>query len=457
MTAAAEPPAPAGGAPPTVEPQPKGLWLLFGVEMWERFSYYGMRAMLVLFLMDAASGGWGWTEEGATTLYKWYTTIVYVTPIIGGFLADRFLGTHRSLIIGGAIIAAGHFCCAMSERQIFMAGLALIVVGTGFFKSNVSTMVGQLYQPGDRRRDAGFTIYYMGINLGAALGPIICGKLRKTMGWHWGFGAAGVGMVLGLLMYVWGKRRFLGTIGDVPSSRVAAADSAQKSAPLTMEEKGRVAAIFIVSFFVVLFWAGYEQAGSSMNVFAERNTNLFVFGEERPAEWFQSVNPVVLLACAPLFAMLWTFLSRKRLEPSTPTKMISGLLLLGVGFIFMVLGAKEAMAGGRVSPWWLIGAYTFHTWGELCLSPVGLSLVTKLAPLKYASMLMGVWFLSNMAGNFVAGKLASMAPSFDSRSPLGLFGGRADFFLIFVVLAAAGGFGLVALRPKLKRLMHGRA
>ena len=270
--------------------------------MWERFSYYGMRAFLVLFLVSTA-GGFGWSKQEAANLYGWYTGLVYLTPLFGGYLADRFFGTHRALIIGGIVIAAGHFCLAVPSRPTFFVGLALIILGTGFFKSNISTMVGQLYQPDDRRRDAAFTIFYMGINTGAALGPVICGYLAKSerFGWHWGFGAAGVGMVAGLVTYLAFKKRYLPGIGDVPAGRVAerAGDVHQ---PLSSDDRRGIAAIAILAFFNIFFWVAFEQAGSSMNFFAEERTGRQFLGIDFLAPYFQSVNPVAIIVMAPLSA-----------------------------------------------------------------------------------------------------------------------------------------------------------
>ncbi len=445
--------------------QPPGLALLFFTEMWERFSYYGMRALLVLFLIAGAEeGGFGWSVPEASRLYGWYTGLVYLTPLLGGYLADRYLGTHRSLLIGGILIAMGHFSLALESAISFYTGLGLLIIGTGFFKPNVSTMVGQLYSTRDPRRDGGFTIFYMGINLGALIGPLVCGYLAQSgrFGWSYGFAAAGVGMLLGLLGYVIGKRRFLGDIGDQPlftqSQRVSA------DAPLTREEQDRIAALFISAFFVVLFWLAFEQAGSSMTVFAQDRTDRAVpdwLGQwlgagAFPAAWFQSVNPAFILLLAPVFSMLWQWLAARGQEPSTPFKMATGLVLLGGGFALLVAGAQISDQGVRVSPLWLAGAYLLHTCGELCLSPVGLSLVTRLAPLKFASLLMGTWFLANFFANLLSGYLAGTVEAVARGEVFRLLGGQADFYLIFVVSSLLGAVVLFLLAPFLKRLMHGR-
>jgi proton-dependent oligopeptide transporter, POT family len=446
--------------------QPPGLALLFVTEMWERFSYYGMRALLVLFLIgETERGGLGWSTQAASQLYGWYTGLVYLTPIIGGYLADRYLGTHRALVIGGAVIALGHFSLALESLAGFYAGLILLILGTGFFKPNVSTLVGQLYELHDSRRDAGFTIFYMGINLGALLGPLICGYLGQSeqFGWRYGFAAAGIGMVLGLLVYLFGKKRYLGSIGDVPL-RQSGHDPADNQ-PLSREERHRIAALLIMAFFVIFFWLAFEQAGSSMTLFAERNTDRttpawlgwLITEPSFPTAWFQAVNPAFILLLAPFFSLLWQRLGARSLELHTPLKMALGLWLLGSGFLVLVLGAYWSDRGLLVSPLWLIGAYFLHTCGELCLSPVGLSLVTRLAPLKFASMLMGMWFLANFAANLLAGYLAGMLEAVEQGEVFHILGGQADFFLIFVLSSIGAGGLLILLGPLLTRLMHGRA
>jgi POT family proton-dependent oligopeptide transporter len=468
---------------------PKGLGLLFVTEMWERFSYYGMRALLVLYLVNAQH----WSAERAATLYGNYTMLVFLTPLVGGYLADRIIGTRRSLVIGGIIIAAGHFTLALQGDAAFYTGLGLIILGTGFFKSNVSTQVGQIYAEGDERRDAGFTIFYVGINTGAFLGPIVCGYLAASpsFGWHYGFAAAGVGMVLGLITYMWGRERYLpgiglpkfgvtetkadgtkssgiagsnpmhgvggaivgGIIGFIGGGWLGFAMCAVIGGALGIailgshgEERRRVYAIFIVAFFVVFFWAAYEQAGSSMNLFADRNTDLTLGGlvsTPIPAAWFQSVNSAFILIFAPIFAWMWMTLSKRKLEPSTAMKMVIGLLLLGTGFVFMVIGAKGADQGIRVSWIWLTTAYLFHTLGELCLSPIGLSYVTKVAPVRFASLMMGVWFLANAAANKLAGTIAAMVEKIPTLT---------QFYTIFVISSFSAAFLMLFCVPLLKRL-----
>jgi POT family proton-dependent oligopeptide transporter len=485
---------------------PRSLGLLFVVEMWERVSYYGMRAILVLYLVNALH----WDAVRAAGLYGTYTMAVYLSSLPGGYLADRWIGTRRSLVLGGVLIAAGHFSLAFPSATAFYAGLALIVLGTGFFKPNAATMVGQMYRPGDARRDGGFTIYYMGVNVGAFIGPLVCGGLAQSdrFGWHWGFAAAGVGMVLGLVTYLWGRERYLPGIGlgvEHAATRDAARESGRGTtlhgavgaaggalvalavsgaSPIAAaiggvvgatlgitflgthgDERKRVVALFIVVFFVIFFWAAYEQAGSSMNLFADKDTDLRVGGFDIPSSWFQSVNPFAILLFAPLFAALWQRLGARGKDPSTPLKMVLGLFLLGVGFLFMLAGGKRADAGVLVSPWWLTLAYLFHTLGELCLSPVGLSYVTKLAPARLASLLMGTFYLANAAANKVAGWLAGLTPLPGAARPPpagGLTGllqrvsaTNAGFYSIFVVSSFGAAALMLLFVPLLKRLAAG--
>jgi len=441
----------------TCERQPPGIFLLFAVEMWERFSFYGMKAILALFVADSLRGGLGWTQASASRLVGLYGFGAYSLPLVGGYLADRVLGTHRAMVIGGIVIAAGHFCLAIPGQPTFFGGLALVVLGTGFFKSNVSTMVGQLYRQGDTRRDGGFTIFYMGVNVGGFVGPLVVGALGESsrFGWHWGFGAAGVGMLLGLGLYLRLKRRYLGDIGDRPNREMANAE-AGGAVPLSKEEWHRLTALLIIFLFSIPFWMAFEQCASSMSFFAEQRTDRSLLGFTIPASWFQSVNSAVLIATAPLFAALWTWLGRRGREPSTPAKMSAAMVLLGVGFAFMVVGALRSDGGQLVSPLWLVAAYSFHTFGELCLSPIGLAMVTRLAPLKLASLLMGAWFFSTAIAEFLAGQLAALTDKVARGELFHLLGGQADFYFIFVVSSAVAAVLLAALTPTLKRLMHGR-
>jgi POT family proton-dependent oligopeptide transporter len=441
--------------------QPPGLFLLFGVEMWERFSFYGMKAMLVLFLTDAARGGFGWSKPAADRLFGLYGFCVYALPLGGGYLADRLIGTRRSMVIGGLIIAAGHFCLALPSTSTFFLGLVLVAIGTGFFKPNVSTMIGQLYGENDPRRDGGFTIFYMGVNVGGLFGPLVCGYLAESprWGWHYGFAAAGVGMVLSIVMYLALRGRYLPGIG-LPPRRAEASTTATAAAPprarLTRVERDCLIALLVIMAFSIPFWTAFEQTGSSMNFFAAERTRRVVFGYAFPATWLQSVNSAIILATAPLFAWMWTALARRGREPSTPVKMGAALLLMGLGFVVMVGGARASEGGVLVSPAWLVVTYALHTFGELCLSPIGLSTVTKLAPVKFTSLLMGLWFFSTAIAEFLAGHLASLSDRVERGELFHLLGGQADFFLVFVVTSVASGVLLLALSPWLKRLTHGR-
>ncbi len=417
---------------------PAGLSTLFFTEMWERFSYYGMRALLILYMTAAVtSGGLGWTTERSGHLYGLYTSSVYLMAIPGGFLADRVLGTRRAVLLGGILIALGHYSLATGLLSFFYAGLVLIVLGTGLLKPNISAMVGQLYTEGDARRDAGFSIYYMGINLGAFVAPLVCGYLGQRIGWHWGFGAAGIGMTLGLIQYVAGRRR-LGDAGLRVEARSpkASAGAAARSA----DEGKRIGVIVILFVFATLFWAGFEQAGSSLNLFARDFTNNAVLGLEFPSSWFQSVNPLLIITLAPVFAWLWVRLGPR--EPSSPAKFALGLFFLSAGFWLIALAAQVS-GGQRVSPMWLLVMYLFHTIGELCLSPVGLSTVTKLAPARLVGLMMGLWFLASSAGNYVSG----WAATYFEKLPLPQLFGR----MAWVSLAAAVVLA-VLVRP-IRRLM----
>jgi proton-dependent oligopeptide transporter, POT family len=517
--------------------QPPGLYLLFIVEMWERFSYYGMRMLLVLYLIaltTAPNPGRGWPESDAYVLYGWYAGLAYLLPLLGGYLADRFLGTHRSMLVGGVIIALGHIVLGLTGLQnlaqselgmsVFVGGLALVIVGTGFFKPCVSVMVGQLYGPSDPRRDGGFTIYYMGINLGAFLCAFVCGTLGEKVGWHWGFGSAAVGMIAGLVIYLIGRPRFLRGVGLPPAGqpnrmpfffvvslaiaalvtclyyagafgaltaqlRVFMEKEAAATAVFTLltvailagivwfvtaqqpGDKGPTASIFILILFNAFFWLAYEQGGSTLNVFAERSTDRHFlswqeapeFLQEIPATWFQSINAALILLLGPVFAGLWTWLGRRGLDPSQPAKIGWGLLLLGGGYVFMVFAAMLNAGGALVGMWWLVATYAMFTLGELCLSPTGLSFVTKTAPVRFVSLLMGLWFVANFVANLAGGLIASYVQQIENGAialpwyPWFKLGGRADFFLMFVITSVGTGLLILVLTPVLKRLLRKEA
>jgi POT family proton-dependent oligopeptide transporter len=444
-------------APAPRQRQPRGIYLLFGVEMWERFSFYGMRAILVLFAADATRGGLGWSQASASRLMSVYALAAYSLPVLGGWLADRFLGTHRAMLIGAFIIAAGHFMLAVPAIPTFFLGLAMVAIGTGLFKVNASTMVGQLYEPGDSRRDAGFTIFYMGVNAGSFFGQIICAQLAESprFGWHWGFAAAGVGMLAGLALYLSLRPKYLAGIGDAPN-RAIAATVAPVDAPLTRDERDQLTALLVLFAFTIVFWMAYEQASTSLNFFAQDRTRRTFGSLVIAAGSFQSINPVVIVLAAPLFAALWRALARRGREPSTPTKMAAGLLLVAAGYVVMVLAAQRADRGVLVSPLWLVAVYTFHSFGELCLSPIGLSLVTKLSPTKIVARVMGVWFFATALGEFLAGQFAALTDKIARGEVFRLFGGQADFFFVLVVFPIAVAIPLLALTPWLRRRMHGR-
>jgi POT family proton-dependent oligopeptide transporter len=372
----------------------------------------------------------------------------------GGYLADKLIGTHRSMLIGSVIIAAGHFCLALPGHSMFFLGLGLVILGTGFFKANVSTMVGQLYREDDPRRDGGFTIFYMGVNLGALIGPIVCAQLAKHMGWHWAFGAAGVGMLIGLAMYLTLKSRYLPGIGLPPARNEPREVAAvERPSALTEEERRHVLVLLVLYFFIIFFWTAFEQAGSSMNLFAAERTRLEIGPFSLHPAIFQSVNPAIILMFAPLFARMWDRLGRSGRDPSTPAKMAAALALVGIGFVFMVGGALGSEGGQRVSAGWLLGAYAFHTWGELCLSPIGLALVSRMAPRGRTSLFMGLWFVATALAELCAGHLAAATDKIARGEVFQLLGGQADFYLIFVVSSAIAALALAVLTPKLKRLM----
>ncbi|MBV8464535.1 MAG: peptide MFS transporter [Burkholderiales bacterium] len=433
---------------------PTGLFLLFATEMWERFSYYGMRALLVLSLVagtSAVNPGFGWSKASALQLYGIYTALVYFTPVAGGWLADNFIGQRRSVIIGGIIMAAGQFTLASAipgNITLFFVGLALLVIGNGFFKPNISTMVGDLYAEGDVRRDGAFTIFYMGINTGAFFAPLVCSTLGENAAWGWRFGyiAAGCGMLLSVVIQVILAKRFLGEIGMKPGARQAKEAAGGAHAPLTSEERDRLRVIFMLFVFVMLFWTAFEQAGGLMNLYAAEKTNRFLSATyEVPAGYFQSLNPMFIVLLGPVFAAVWLWLGTHGKNPATPVKMIFGLLLTALGFVFMIGAVFDQQAHGKASMMWLVLAYLFHTMGELCISPVGLSMVTKLSPPRLASLMMGIWFLINFFANYLAGLIGSFA---EKLGELNIFGGITIVLAVFAV-------GLWTISGKLVDWMHG--
>ncbi len=474
-------------SPPKVRlwAHPRGLYVLFFSEMWERFSYYGMRALLVLYLTQHLL----YERQAALQIYGLYTGLVYLTPILGGFLADRWLGYRGTVLSGAILMMLGHF--AMAFPDLLFPALALLILGNGLFKPNISTIVGSLYLSNDPRRDAAFTIFYMGINLGAFLSPLVCGYLSDAYSPHWGFAAAGIGMLISLIIFLSGlstlrpaqsphtpltraeSLRILLTtaaglilsVGVVQAARLFL--GRQKLANLfewailallvgvllyllfrlkTPGDRKRTLSIFILGLFTALFWMGFEQAGGTLNLFAQhqtdRNITLGSWHFVIPAPWFQSLNPLLIFILAPLFSMFWVWLAARGREPVTPVKMSWGLLLLGLGFIFMSLADRYAKVGHLVSPLWLFGVYFLHTLGELCLSPVGLSMVTRTAPAVAAALLMGVWFLSSAFGNYMAGVSEALLEKY-----------HLPLYPALAVISLAAGLVLWLLARPIHRLM----
>lgn len=479
---------------------PSGLSTLFFTELWERFSYYGMRGLLVLFMVDAVEkGGMGLDDRTASSIYGLYTAFVYLAALPGGWIADRLIGAQRAVWIGGLIIALGHFTLAIPSTKAFFLGLILVVVGTGFLKPNISAIVGQLYPEGGARRDAGFTIFYMGINMGAFLGPLVCSYLGEQVNWHLGFGAAGVGMLFGVAQYRLSADRLgeaglhaaksqkqreasgldrawflviggvvaLGTVVCLGLAEMISFNAlalAQNTTyvivgiafaffiyvfafgGLTAQERSRTLVIVILFVTSAVFWSGFEQAGSSLTLFADRYTDRLAFSFEVPAGWFQSLNPFYIVVLAPVFASIWVGLAKRHLDPSMPAKFAIGLVILGLGFLIMVAAAKLVVAGNQAAPYWLILTYLLHTMGELCLSPVGLSSVTKLAPQRFVGQMMGIWFLATSLGNLIAGLLAGrFNPEAINEMP--------GLFMQIVVISVGSGILLLLFVKPIKRLI----
>jgi len=438
---------------------PKGLFLLFGTEMWERFGYYGMRALLVLYLVASVQdGGFGWTTGEALGLYGTFTMAVYLTPMIGGWLADNYIGQRKAIIYGGILFASGYFTLGIPktmipgmEESVFYIGLALIICGNGLFKANVSSLVGDLYEDGDHRRDGAFTIFYMGINLGAFIAPLIAGYLGEQVNWHYGFIAAGVGMLIGLTLQLTLANKYLGDIGVVPSAKKKAENKQElKDRALSQEEKDRTKVILIMSVFSVIFWAGFEQAGGLFNIYAKDFTDRMIMGFEVPASWFQSLNAMFIIMLAPVIASVWIKMGKN--EPTSPVKFGLAMVFLALGFFVMVWATM--VQGGdtsiKVSMLFLVFAYLFHTLGELCLSPIGLSLVSKLAPVKFTSLLMGVWFFFTALSNKLAAFIGSFVGEGDEQVDNAL-----NIFLGVGVGALVTAAILFLSANKLVEWMHG--
>jgi len=508
---------------------PKGLYVLFATEMWERFNYYGMRAILILFMTQALL----YSDAYASNLYGSYISLIYLTPLIGGYIADRYWGNKRSIIVGGLVMAIGEFIlfgCASTYNTspglstlLFFSGLGFMIAGNGFFKPNISSLVGQLYPKGDTRIDAAYTIFYMGINIGAGLGPILCGWVGETgnpADFKWSFVVGGIGMLISVIIQKLYQSKYVLTpegkpLGGTPEYPVTADVTAKgqhkpvsqpsknwtnpffiaggmllfacvmiglmyldakvvsylpyllllsalfiflfilSDKTLNKQEKQRVGVIFTVSFFVIFFWAAYEQTGASLTLFAERQTNREVGSYTIPASFFQSLNPIFIILFAPILAWMWLRMGNK--QPATPAKMALGLLLLALGYLWISYGVRGLGQGAKTSMIWLTLLYALHTLGELCLSPIGLSLVNKLSPLKFASLLMAVWFLANAAGNKLAGVLSALYPE-DGKTTVFLgykMSTLYDFFMLFFFMGGIAALILFLLSKKLRQLMHG--
>ena len=482
----------------TILGHPRGLFVLFFAEMWERFSYYGMRALLIFYLVQH----WLFSDEQASIVYGAYTALVYIAPVVGGYLADRYLGQRKAVLFGAVLLTFGHFLMAFEGEggqtgphiNIFWLALAFIIVGSGFLKANISVMVGQLYPRTDIRRDPAYTIFYMGINLGAALGSLIAGYLGQTYGWAWGFGAAGVGMLLGLVVFVLGKPLLMGrgeprvperlrkpVLGGITFEWVLYALSFLSVGlvwyliqhqslvgyllggaglilvsyvlftavfKLGREERNRIIAALYLIIGSILFWALFEQAGASLNLFTDRSVDREIFGWEVPASMFQSLNSMYIIVLAPLFAMFWLWLAHRGWEPSAPAKFALGVVLVGLGFLVLVAGAR-ASGEGATPVIFIFLIYLIHTMGELCLSPVGLSAMNRLAPAHMASLIMGAWFFASATGNFAAG-LISAATGGEG----GGVGRVMEVYSNVGWLAVGVGVVMLVIAPLVKKLMH---
>lgn len=506
---------------------PKGLYLLFVTEMWERFSYYGMRALFMLYMVQALL----FDKELASQVYGSYTGLVYLTPLIGGYIADRYWGNRRSIVTGALTMAVGQFLLFLSAcyyhevglaKYLMFCGLGLLILGNGFFKPNISTMVGRLYRPDDSRKDSAFTIFYMGVNVGSTLAPLICGLIGNTghpEDFKWGFLAACIGMLLGAAVFRIFMNRYIcdpdgNPVGTAPARSKETTEKDEKKPSntgrtvlmvaftliltilfsvnwghtsdgvfagadwigsliyatvivmpiiiitdksLTRTEQARIGVIYIIAFFVIFFWSAYEQAGASLTFFADEQTDRRIGNWEMPAAYFQSFNPIMIVTLAPVFAAIWSFLGKRGWEPSSPRKQSIGLLLLSLGYLYIAFGVKNIEPGVKVSMAWLTGLYLIHTMGELCLAPIGLSLVYKLSPARFSSLLMGVWYLSTSAANKFAGFLSGFYPEHGvSKSCLGYqVENLYDFFMLFVFMSGAAAVILFLLSGKLQKMMKG--
>ncbi|MBK8685301.1 MAG: peptide MFS transporter [Bacteroidetes bacterium] len=498
----------------TQKGHPQGLYLLFFTEMWERFSYYGMRAIFILFLTKALL----LSSKDGSNIYGSFTGLVYLTPLLGGYLCDRYLGNRRSILIGGIMMAIGQFLLFMSAsslgtpalaQTLLWGGLTVLIVGNGFFKPNISTMVGQLYPKGDRKVDSAFTIFYMGINLGAFFSPLVCGGLGDTGNvedFKWGFLAACIGMIISVISFELLKNKYLkGPDGEAIGMPVKKIDlqnvaiilgstlliffllsfknmfksdidiigyliyGAMILVPaiiitdksLSKEERSRIWVIFILAFFVIFFWSAFEQAGASLTLFADKQTERHIGSWEMPASFFQSVNPLAVISIAPIMTLIWGWLHKRNAEPASPLKMAWGLALLCLGYVVIALAVKGVDSSVKISMYWLLALYVLHSIGELCLSPIGLSMVSKLAPVRFSSLLMGTWFLANAAANKFAGTLSALIPGGEdgSGAATSFMGFQItnlyEFFMLFIIMTGIAAALLFVLSGVLRKMMHG--
>lgn len=460
------------------EGHPKGLYLLFVTEMAERFSYYGMRAVFTLYMVAAL-----FTMESASEIYGYYTGLVYLTPLLGGYIADRYWGNRRSIIVGGMLMAFGQFLMFLSASFVqpaikeaegmidptvnnqlaiicMMGGLFFLILGNGFFKPNISTMVGSLYRPDDQRKDSAFTIFYMGINVGATLGPLTCGIFEgdylNPMRFKWAFLCACIAMLASTLIFYLLKNKYLMDYeGNAIGTRPKLQEKTERQ-QLTRKEKQHIVVIFIIAAFVIFFWAAYEQAGVSLTYFADQQTDRHIFGWEMPTSYFQSFPAIFVVLLAPFMNLAWEVLRRFGHEPSSVMKQAVGLAFLSIGYMLIAFGVKDLDPNVKVSMLWLTGLYFIHTLGELSLSPIGLSLVSKLSPKHLASLMMGIWFMSTAVSNMLAGQLATLYPDGSSKSLFGIIeiASLQDFFMMFVVLSGVAAIALACISPLLNRMMR---
>ena len=423
---------------------PNGLITLFFAEMWERFSYYGMRAILVLYLIsdtNTRNPGLGWTNENAIELYGWYTALVYIACIPGGIIADRFISAKNAVILGGTLLCMGHLLMAISNIYFFYTSLTLIIIGVGFLKPSISSLVGSIYKENDVRRDQGFTIFYIGINFGAFFASLIVGYVGEIYGWHYGFSLAGFGMILGQIIFLRGRNNFKKQININTSKNL---NAKKKFSTIQID---RIKLIILSSFILIVFWASFEQAGGLMNIFAfeKTNRNIDYLNFEVPASWFQSINPLLIILLGFYVSIFWVFLQRKEIISTSIFKIAVGIIIMGLGFVFMYFASIEAESFGKSSMRWLMLAYLFHTVGELCASPVILSYISKLSPKQLVSSIMGIYFAAIGLGNKLAGTIGQSSENF----------GEKQVFLGITLVCLVVGFTVILFHKKLIKLSHG--